>query len=40
MVFDDTQNVAIICSSDDALWINIAQQEEVDIDEIYNISAI
>ena len=32
--------MGIIASSDDALWVNVSTQEEVDIDEIYNISAI
>ena len=32
--------MGIIASSDDALWVNVSTQEEVDIDDIYNISAI
>lgn len=40
MVFDDTQTMAIVASVDDALWVSIKDQEEVDIDEFYHIAGI
>ena len=38
MMFDHMQNCGIIASTNDALWVNIDLQEEVDIDDVYHIS--
>ena len=35
IVFDDKQEIAIIASTDDVLWVNIKKKIEIDIDEQY-----
>lgn len=40
MMFDSSQNIGIIASTNDALWVNIDMQEEVDIDDVYHVSAV
>lgn len=39
-IFNETQEYGIVASDDDALWINLTTKDEVDIDDIYNISSI
>ena len=40
IVFDDSQQVAIIASTDDVLWVDIQNEVEVDIDDMYSLGAI
>jgi hypothetical protein len=38
--FDENQEIGIVSSEDDVLWFNLRTQEEIDIDELYNLGDI
>jgi len=40
LVFSADQNVGIIASTDDVLWFDIQSQNEVDIDDVYQLGDI